>query len=82
MTNLTLEQQQSIDSVRVGDEIVGPWGVYHIRVTSTEGDYIEGVYTKVRPDESPRGYYVWMPCRYLKRDWHGKSVEFVAKGAE
>lgn len=65
----------TINNVKLGDEIVAPFGSYHLRVTNTDGDRIEGVYTKVPRYSYQRGSY----CRYLKSDWHGRKVEYVER---
>lgn len=64
-----------IDGVRVGDEIVGPWGRYHIRVRNITDIHIEGVYTKAPKNGYPLGSF----ARYPKSDWKGE-VEYVRRG--
>ena len=70
------DPKSTVDQVRVDDEIVGPWGRFHFRVTCTNGGCIDGVYTKVPPSS----YQIGSPCRYLKSDWKN-GVEYVQHDA-
>ena len=55
-----------IESLKIGDEIIGPFGRYHFKVTDITPDHVHGEYTKVPLD----GYNLGQRCTYPKRDWN------------